>query len=118
MHPAMLAWLAAAAAPLVIHLLSRRRYRETSWAAMQYLIAAMRKNQRRIRVEHWLLLLVRTAIIVAVVMAVAEPLLQQTGLIARTGMPTHKLLVVDGSYSMAFKPTDRSRFERAKQLAE
>lgn len=117
-HPAMLAWLAAAAAPLVIHLLSRRRYRETSWAAMQYLIAAMRKNQRRIRVEHWLLLLVRTAIIVSVVLAVAEPLLQSTGLIARTGQPTHKLLVVDASYSMAFKPTDRSRFERAKQLAE
>lgn len=118
MHPAMLAWLAAAAAPLVIHLLSRRRYRETSWAAMQYLLAAMRKNQRRIRVEHWLLLLVRTAIVVAVVLAVAEPLLQTTGLIARTGQPTHKVLVVDASYSMAFKPTDRSRFERAKQLAE
>jgi len=114
----MLAWLAAAAAPLVIHLLNRRRYREVPWAAMHFLMAAMRKNQRRIRVEHWLLLLVRTAIVVAVVLAVAEPLLERTGLIARSGLPTHKLLVVDASYSMAFKPTDRSRFDRAKQLAE
>jgi len=118
MHPVMLAWLAAAAAPLVIHLLNRRRYREVPWAAMHFLMAAMRKNQRRIRVEHWLLLLVRTAIVVAVVLAVAEPLLERTGLIARSGLPTHKLLVVDASYSMAFKPTDRSRFDRAKQLAE
>ncbi len=28
------------------------------------------------------------------------------------------MLVVDGSYSMDYKPTDKSRFERAKQLAE
>ena len=27
------------------------------------------------------------------------------------------MLVIDGSYSMAYKPTDKSRFERAKQLA-
>jgi Mg-chelatase subunit ChlD len=117
-HPGMLGWLAAAAAPLVIHLLSRRRYRETQWAAIQYLLSAVRKNSRRIRVENWLLLAVRTALIVAVVLAVAEPMLERTGLVTRTGQPTHKILVLDASYSMAYKPTDRSRFDRAKQLAE
>ena len=78
-HPAMLGWLAAAAAPLVIHLLSRRRYREVPWAAMQYLLAAVRKNSRRIRIENWLLLAVRTALIAAVVLAVAEPMLEAHG---------------------------------------
>ena len=117
-HPAMLGWLAAAAAPLIIHLLSRRRYREVQWAAAQFLLAAMRKNARRIRIENWLLLAVRTALIMAVVLAVAEPMLEQSGLVTRTGQPTHKVLVLDASYSMDFKPTDRSRFDRAKQLAE
>ena len=44
----MLGWLAAAAAPLLIHLWSRHRFREAPWAAMQFLLAAMRKNARRI----------------------------------------------------------------------
>ena len=39
-HPAMLGWLAAAAAPVLIHLLVAA-HREVQWAAMQYLLAAV-----------------------------------------------------------------------------
>ena len=69
----MLGWLAAAAAPWLIHLLSRRKYRETAWAAMDFLLAAVKRRTRRIRIEQWLLLAVRTLVIVALVTAVAEP---------------------------------------------
>src|SRR4051794_12872597 len=75
----MLAWLAAAAAPIVIHLWNRRKYREVSWAAMEYLLAALRKNSRRIQIEQWLLLALRTLLIVLIVLAVAEPYIQQSG---------------------------------------
>ena len=34
----MLGWLAAAAVPIVIHLWNKRRYREVSWAAIEYLL--------------------------------------------------------------------------------
>jgi len=117
-HPAMLAWMAAASAPLILHLLNRRRHREVVWAAMQYLLAAMKKNSRRILIEQWILLAVRTLLIALLVLAVAEPVLEQAGIVAGVGQPTHKVLVIDGSYSMAYKPTDKSRFDRAKQLAE
>ena len=40
----MLGWLAAAAAPILIHLWSRRKYREMSWAAMEYLVAAAKRQ--------------------------------------------------------------------------
>ena len=40
----MLGWLAAAAAPILIHLWNKRRYREVSWAAIEYLLSALRKN--------------------------------------------------------------------------
>ena len=85
---------------------------------MQYLLAAVRKNSRRIRVEHWLLLAVRTAIIVAVVLAVAEPHAERTGWSLTPAMPTHKVLVLDASYSMALQADGSQRFDRAKQLAE
>jgi hypothetical protein len=114
----MLAWLAAAALPIIIHLWNKRKYREVPWAAMEYLLAAMRKNSRRIRVEQWLLLAVRTLIVVLIVLAVAEPFMERLGLSFVAGTRTLKIFVIDGSYSMAFKPADRSRFDQAKALAQ
>ncbi|HET6880067.1 MAG TPA: BatA domain-containing protein [Pirellulales bacterium] len=115
-HPAMLAWLAAAAAPLIIHLLSRRRYRETQWAAMQYLLAAVKKNARRIRIEQWLLLAVRTLLILFVVLALAEPYLNRAGLTLLSGGRTHKVFVLDASYSMDYRVNDKPRFDLAREL--
>ncbi len=117
-HLPMLGWLAAAAVPVLIHLWSRRRYREMSWAAMEYLLAAVRRNRRRLRFEHWLLLLIRTLVVVLIVLAVAEPYTATSGFsFAPGGDRTHRVLVIDGSFSMAYTPTDRSRFDRAKELA-
>ena len=113
----MLGWLAAAALPILIHLWNKRKYREVSWAAMEYLLAAIQKNSRRLRVEQWLLLAIRTAIILLVVFAVAGPFLEQAAAPFIAGRPTHKLIVIDGSYSMAYRLTESSRFDRARELA-
>ena len=113
----MLGWLAVAAAPILIHLWSRRKYRQMSWAAMEYLLAAVQRQTRRLLVEQWLLLAIRTLLVVLVVLAVAEPYAEQTGLAFAHGGHTHRVLVIDGSYSMAYKPTDQTRFQRAKELA-
>lgn len=116
-NPALLGWLAAAAAPLVIHLLSRRRYQEAPWAAMQFLLAAIRKNARRLLIEQWLLLALRTLALILIVLAAAEPVWEQAALHLGSGARVHKLLVLDGSYSMAYRPADMSLFDRARELA-
>jgi hypothetical protein len=113
----MLGWLGAAAAPIIIHLWSKRRYREAPWAAMEFLLAALRKNSRRLRLEQWLLLAVRTAVMLLVALALAQPYVERLGLSFVPGQRTLKVFVIDGSYSMAYKPTDKSRFDRARQLA-
>ena len=112
----MLGWLAAAAAPLLIHLWSRHRFREAPWAAMQFLLAAMRKNARRLQLQQWLLLAVRTLIILLVVLAVAEPYGERL-LAGPGGGPAHKVIVIDGSYSMAYRGNGKTNFATAKQLA-
>lgn len=112
----MLGWLSAAAAPLLIHLWSRRRYRQIPWAAMQFLLAAMRSNARRLRLQQWLLIAIRTLIILLVVLAVAEP--YSEGLLAGgAGAPTHRVLVVDASFSMSYRDGDDTLFARAQRLA-
>jgi hypothetical protein len=113
----MLGWLGAAAAPILIHLWSRRKYREMSFAAMEYLLAAVRRQTRRLLFEQWLLLAVRTLLVVLVVLAVAEPYVERAGMAFTPGGHVHRVLVFDGSYSMAYKPADKTRFDHAKELA-
>lgn len=117
LSPSVLGWLVAAVAPLLIHLWSRRRYQQAPWAAMRYLLAAMKAARRRTRLEQWLLLLLRTAIIVTVVLAAAEPYFEVGTVPFVRGVRTHRVLVIDGSYSMGFRPGQASRFEAAKELA-
>jgi hypothetical protein len=113
---AMLGWLAAAAVPLFIHLWSRRKHREAPWAAVEFLLAAIRKNARRMQFEQWLLLAVRTLIILLVVLAVAEPYAEELGVLVTPYRPSHKVFVLDGSYSMAYRQADETLFERARHM--
>jgi hypothetical protein len=110
--------LAAASLPIIIHLLNRRKYREVPWAAMRFLLAAVRKNSRRVRIEQWILLAVRTLVIVLVVLAMAKPFLESLGAVpVIAGRRTHRVLVLDGSLSMGTASGEMTRFERAKALA-
>jgi hypothetical protein len=114
----MLAWGLAAALPLLIHLWSRRKYRQERWAAMAFLIAALRKNARRIQVEQWILLGVRSLILLFFALALADPQSSILSSWARpSGGPMHTVLVLDGSYSMDYRSGDGSRFQAAKKLA-
>ena len=45
---AILGWLAAAATPILIHLWMKRVHRETPWAAVRFLQAAIKRHSRRV----------------------------------------------------------------------
>src|SRR4030042_686724 len=87
----MLGWLAAAAAPILIHLWSRRRYREMSWAAMEYLQAAIRRHTRRLWFDEWLLVAIRTLIVILLVLAAAGPFWEKSRFYSDSGEKTHRV---------------------------
>lgn len=70
----LLAGALAATLPILIHLLFRRRRRPVAWAAMSILREAIRRTERRRRIERWVLLALRCALVACVAAAVAEPL--------------------------------------------
>ncbi|AGA26203.1 BatA domain-containing protein [Singulisphaera acidiphila] len=118
-NPALLWGLVAASLPIIIHLLNRRKFREVQWAAMRFLLAAIQKNSRRIRVENWVLLAIRTLVILLVVSAMAKPFLESLGALPIiAGQRTHHVLVLDGSLSMAYSTGETTRWEQAKALAK
>ncbi len=118
----------AVAIPVIIHLLNRRRFRVVTWAAMRFLLAAQRKNSRRMRLEQLVLLAVRCLMVLLLVLAMASvtPWAEavwhwwdpEGGLApAAAGRRTHKILVLDGSFSMGLKDGDGTCFDRARNLA-
>jgi hypothetical protein len=58
----------------------------------------------------------RTLLIVLVVLAVAEPYGERL-VAGGASTPAHKVLVIDGSLSMAYRENGTSNFDRAKKLA-
>lgn len=119
LSPFILAGLALAVVPLVIHLLNRRRFSQVDWAPMKYLKLTLRTNRRRLRLEQWLLLLARTLVVVLLILAVARPVLSGgglSGLLAGRGR-TARIVVLDDSLSMGYRADGRSAFEDAKLAA-
>ncbi|MEM9187159.1 MAG: BatA domain-containing protein, partial [Planctomycetota bacterium] len=118
-NAAVLGWLAAAAAPILIHLWMKRVHRETPWAAVRFLQAAVKRHSRRLRLQEWLLLAIRTAIILLVVLAASKPVLETLGGLLGPGVRTHRVLVIDASMSMRYQHEDGvTLLDRAKRLAK
>lgn len=116
----LLSGLALAAVPIIIHLLNRRRFQIVEWAPMKYLKLTLKTNRRRMRIEQLILLLVRTAVIVALVLAVGRPVLTRGALGSwlATRARTSRVIVIDDSMSMGYRHDQRTAMDSAKGAAK
>jgi hypothetical protein len=76
LNPLFLLGLAAAAIPILIHLLTRRRPREVMFPSLEFLSEVNQNEIRRLRIKQWLLLLLRTLAVAAIALAMARPALK------------------------------------------
>ncbi|HSV15883.1 MAG TPA: BatA domain-containing protein [Tepidisphaeraceae bacterium] len=117
-----IAGLVLASLPIIIHILNRRRFKTIDWAAMDFLLRAMRKNRKRLRFEQWLLLATRCLVLALLGFALARPLSCSENSMAGVGQRTGlHVIVLDNSYSMAYeadRPNAKTHFEHAKKLIE
>jgi hypothetical protein len=63
--------------PVIIHVLHRQRTVPVPWGAMQFLLESPLKFRRRKKVDHWLLLLARMALLALLALLLARPLLSE-----------------------------------------
>ena len=113
----LLLGLLAAAIPVVLHLLSAVRAPEQLFPTLRFLRISMQKTARRRRLEHWLLLILRSALLALLALAVAEPITRTTGGFLADPRSA-AVLIVDNSYSMGVRHGDASRFARAVREAK
>lgn len=118
--PLWLAGLGLAVVPIIIHLLARRQFRVVPWGAMRFLLEAERENRRRVRLEQWLLLALRCLAMALLALVFSRPFMQP-GLLSKLlggGGPVQRILVIDNSASLAFKPGATSDFDALRGACE
>lgn len=71
--PFAIAGMIAAAGPIIIHLLNRRRFRVVNWAAMDFLREALQRNRKILQMRDLILLILRVLCVLLVGMALARP---------------------------------------------
>ena len=113
LHPA-LAWSAvgAVALPIVIHLLFRRRRVPVDWAAMELLREAIRRTNRRLRLEQWIVLALRSLAVLAAGLALAVPFLGD-GAVGPAQERTW-MVVVDNGATSALRAGRGSELDRLR----
>ncbi len=114
-------WLFAAggllvAAPILIHLLNRRKFRIVDWAAMDFLLEADQRNRRRVQIEELILLALRCLAMLLAGLFVARPFLPSS--ITRSLFQsdrTERVVLLDDSPSMDAVHAGSSPFRTAKR---
>ncbi|MDD4062072.1 MAG: BatA domain-containing protein, partial [Kiritimatiellae bacterium] len=116
LHP-ILFWLGVAgiSIPVIIHILNRRRFRVVEWAAMRFLLEALRKNRRRLQLEEWLLLALRCLVMLLLGVALARFTgCGGEGLMNGLNGPRTFVFILDASASMQQRRGDDTLFAAAK----
>jgi hypothetical protein len=91
--------LPLAAVPVIIHLLNRRRRQVVGWGAMRFLLEVSSRRRRIWRWDDWLLMLLRSAAVVAMVLALTRPLMRSNWFGSAGGRDV--IIVLDTSLSTA-----------------
>lgn len=104
--------LPLAAIPVLIHLYRGRQRDMVYWGAMQFLEKALTKGRSWERIEEILLMLLRTAVVIALIFALSRPLVssQWWGSEGKREV----VLLVDNSLSMSRTVSDTSAFDQLK----
>src|SRR3954468_10586708 len=101
-HGYLLGGLLLAGVPVLLHLLMRQKPRRVRFPAFRFLKARQRVNQRKIRLQHLLLLLLRVAVVAALCLALARPRIFASRTGAAGDRAVHAVLLVDTSASMGY----------------
>jgi len=118
LNPWLLSGLGLAAIPILLHLILRQKPKRLEFPPLRLLKIRQQANRRRLRLQHWLLLLFRIAVVVLFVLALVRPRTQAAvGLLTDPKAPVAAVLVFDTSPRLEYRLQNQTRLEVARDLA-
>ncbi len=115
LNPSLLFGTAAAALPIIIHFLSRRRVQRMPFSDLRFLDEVQSRQARSLGIRRWLLLLLRVLAILLVALAAAGP---RYGGVGNASGDRSVLFVIDTSASMGTQMEQGTRLEAALVACE
>jgi hypothetical protein len=117
LNPLVLLGLAAAAIPVLLHLLNLRKLKTIEFSTLRFLKELQKTKIRRIKLRQIILLILRTLIVVFAVLAFSRPAVKSTLPGLGTHAKTSVIILLDNSFSMDVSDGGGNRFKQAKNSA-
>jgi hypothetical protein len=116
-HPYLLFGLVLAGLPVVPHLIMRQKPKRLAFPAFRFLRQRYRVNQRKLNLQHLLLMLLRIAVVAGLCFALARPRLFAGRPLSGADRAANVVLLFDVSASMDYAVGGVSRLDEAKARA-
>jgi hypothetical protein len=113
--PILLTGGALVGLPILLHLIMRQEPKRLPFPAFRFLKQKRQINQRKIRLRHLLLLLLRMGLIALICLSLWQPTILSEGFSLRGGRPIAAVIVLDTSPSMGYVLAERTGLTEARQ---
>ncbi len=116
LNPFFLFGLAAAAIPILIHRLTKRKAMTRKFSAVRLLLESQRIVTRPQRLRHLFLLALRIVAMISLVLLMARPVLTEPGILVQEEKAM--AIILDNSLSMAYREDGGERYDLAKKAVK
>jgi len=117
LNPAVLFGLLAASIPVLIHLFNLRKLKKIEFSTLIFLKELQKNKIRKVKLKQWLLLLLRTLIILLLVFGFARPTLKSMLIGTSSTAKTTAVFILDDTFSMSVVDAKGSYLNQEKEIA-
>ncbi|MCK9426085.1 MAG: BatA domain-containing protein [Ignavibacteriaceae bacterium] len=117
LNPAVLFGLLAASIPVLIHLFNLRKLKKIEFSTLIFLKELQKNKIRKVKLKQWLLLLLRTLIILFLVFGFARPTLKSVFIGNSSTAKTTAVFILDDTFSMSVVDAKGSYLNQEKEIA-
>ena len=118
LNPAVLFGFLAASIPIIIHLLNLRKLKKIEFSTLAFLKELQKNKIKKVKIKQWILLALRTLIIIFLVLSFSRPTIKSTAIGGTSSAAkTTAVIIIDNTFSMSVITDKGSYLNRAKKIA-
>lgn len=117
LNPLLIWFLPLAAIPIVLHLITIYRLRTLEIGTFRFLMESYVQQRRRLKLLEWLLMALRTLVVLLVVLTLARPVVDRLGLLPGGAAGRDVAIVLDASATGALRSDGTTALQRVRAAA-
>jgi hypothetical protein len=115
-NTSILVFTIAIAIPLFIHLFNKQRKKKIKFGSIRFLQILEKQRLKRIKIYDYILILIRTLILLALIMAFARPTITSKSILSSKSARTTSIIIIDTGINMNRYDEAGPRFARLQSV--